>query len=394
MKGGAAVIQDLAGAGSHHVHSQGCSCVGFAEIYHNPHFAAARDDRLADVAPQNMGLAKAMEPGNVVARPIAPGGALPRALDIFAGAGGGSVGARLAGVQVAGAIDMCPLATETYQVNFPGAHVLTGRVERVDLDKLRRRIGEIDLLLASPECTSHTCAKGARPRDESSRATAMHAIRYARKFRPRWLVLENVVHMRPWSRYRELCGALKDIGYNLAEQVLDASDFGVAQSRRRLFIVGDRKKEPGVVSHRRPGRRRSAKSILDTSGTWETSKLFTRKRAAGTLERARRGFKALGKDASFLLVYYGSDGSGGWQPLERPLRTITTIDRFALVEPHENGPVMRMLQVPELQRAMGFDESFALPVGSRRDRIRLLGNGVCPPVMQEVITALMDGERV
>lgn len=53
---------------------------------------------------------------------------------------------------------------------------------------------------------------------------------------------------------------------------------------------------------------------------------------------------------------------------------------------------MRMLQVPELQRAMGFDESFKLPLGSRRDRIRLLGNGVCPPVMQAVITALVAGE--
>jgi DNA (cytosine-5)-methyltransferase 1 len=47
-----------------------------------------------------------------------------------------------------------------------------------------------------------------------------------------------------------------------------------------------------------------------------------------------------------------------------------------------------MLQVPELRRAMGFDEDFALPAGTRRDRIRLLGNGVCPPVMSAVVAAL------
>jgi DNA (cytosine-5)-methyltransferase 1 len=314
---------------------------------------------------------------------------LLRGLDIFAGAGGSSVGARCAGIELAGAIDMCPIATQTYRANFPDAHVVTERVEHIDLKKLRSRIGEVDLLMASPECTNHTCAKGAAPRDEASRATAMVAVQYARKFKPRWLVLENVVHMRPWARYRELCEELRQLGYNLAEQVLDASDFGVPQTRRRLFIVGDREKSPGLANSRRSGRRRSAKSILDATGTWERSKLFTRKRAKGTVERARRGFKALGRDASFIIVYYGSDGSGGWQPLERPLRTITTIDRFALVEPSENGPMMRMLQVPELQRAMGFADDFTLPVGSRRSRIRLLGNGVCPPVMEAVIRALI-----
>ena len=50
---------------------------------------------------------------------------------------------------------------------------------------------------------------------------------------------------------------------------------------------------------------------------------------------------------------------------------------------------MRMRQVPERKRAMGFDEDFELPVGTRRDRIRLLGNGVCPPVMKAVVDSLV-----
>ncbi len=47
-----------------------------------------------------------------------------------------------------------------------------------------------------------------------------------------------------------------------------------------------------------------------------------------------------------------------------------------------------MLQVPELKRAMGFSDSFALPTGTRRERVRLLGNAVCPPVMEAVVRAL------
>ncbi|MGO8916109.1 MAG: DNA cytosine methyltransferase [Stellaceae bacterium] len=311
-----------------------------------------------------------------------------RGLDIFSGGGGSSAGARAAGIELVAAIDMCPIATETYRANFPSTDVVTSRLEDVSFSVVKKKWGEIDLILASPECTNHTCAKGSAPRDEASRATAMHLVEYARKFRPRWIVLENVVHMRPWSRYGELKQELVELGYHLAEQILDASDFGVPQTRRRLFIVGDRKQAPALVTRKRSGRRPTAKSILDPPGTWSRSPLYRPGRAKATLERAQRAFKELGDDASFILVYYGSDGSGGWQPLTRPLRTITTIDRFALIENCDRGHTMRMLQVAELKKAMGFDTDYQLPVGTRRDRIRLLGNGVCPPVMEAVVRAL------
>jgi DNA (cytosine-5)-methyltransferase 1 len=220
----------------------------------------------------------------------------------------------------------------------------------------------------------------------------MHAVEYAREFRPRWVVLENVVHMRPWSRFGELKLELQSLGYHLEEQVLDASDFGVPQSRKRLFLVGDLKRKPGLVARRRPGPRKSAASILDRRGIWETTSLWRAGRAKDTLARAQRAMAELGENASFLLVYYGTDGGGGWQALDRPLRTITTIDRFALVEPSSDGHRMRMLQVPELRRAMGFEASYKMDYGSRRDKVRLLGNGVCPPVMTEVIRALTAAE--
>lgn len=313
-----------------------------------------------------------------------------RGCDIFSGAGGGSAGARAAGIDIVAGIDMCGTATATFRANFPDAHVVTSRLEDVRIDEFKEQIGPVDVLLASPECRNHTCAKGAAPRDESSRATAMEVVRYARALEPRWLVLENVVYMRPWSRYDELKGRLRELGYHLNELTLDASDFGVAQRRRRLFLVGDRERTPALSLPERRGRRRSVRSVLDPTGTWKTSPLFTARRAKATLERATRGFEALGGKTSFLLVYYGTDGCGGWQSLDRPLRTITTVDRFALVEHDGAMWRMRMLQVPELKRAMGFEDDFILPVGTRRDRIRLLGNGVCPPVMDAVVRSLVS----
>ena len=171
---------------------------------------------------------------------------------------------------------------------------------------------------------------------------------------------------------------------------MDASDHGVPQKRKRLFIVCDREAEPPSRFPKNRGPKRSAACILDRSGIWGNSPLDNGRRATSTLERASRGFSALGKDVPFLLVYYGSDGAGGWQPLTVPLRTITTLDRFALCEPAASGPTLRMLQVPELARAMGFGDDLVLERGTRRDRIMILGNGVCPPVMGAVVRTLVD----
>lgn len=308
-----------------------------------------------------------------------------RAFDLFCGAGGSSWGAQAAGVEIVGGLDAWDLACESFRLNFPRAHVFHERIEDANATAIAKVVGDVDILLASPECTNHSCARGSRPRSESSRETALKVRKFVRALSPRWIVMENVVHMRPWERYHDLLQGIRDLGYRVHEQVLDASKFGVPQKRRRLFIICDREREPLPVTVPVSGRLRKAKGILDPRGTWKVRPLFSPGRAAATLERAERGFHALGRDSEFLIVYYGTDGGGGWQRIDQPLRTLTTLDRFGLVEPSPSGPTLRMLQVPELLRAMAFDSRFKLPDVTRRERIKLLGNGVCPPVMEAII---------
>ena len=314
-----------------------------------------------------------------------------RALDLFCGAGGSSWGAREAGVEIIAAFDLWPLAGEAHDANFPEAEFIAGRLEELDVDALVRRLGPINLILASPECTNHSPAKGNKPRCEQSKDTAFQVVRFAAAFKPRWIVIENVVNMRKWCRYGEFKSALEKLGYNLCEQVLNSMHFGVPQSRRRLFLVADRQQMPSKITPRKTELRKVA-SIVDLNGTYRWTPLREPKRAKATLERAERGFAKLGKTKPFLLVYYGSDGGGGWQKLNRPLRTITTVDRFALVKPDsKHGHVMRMLQVPELQAAMGMPRKMKLEAGTRRDRIKMIGNAVCPPVMKRVVKQLVVG---
>ena len=98
-----------------------------------------------------------------------------RVLDLFSGVGGSSLGARKAGASIAAAIDTWDLACETYSDNFPAAKVYTSKCEDLDPTKVKEEIGDINLLIASPECTSHTCAKGSGERSDDSRNFTMIA---------------------------------------------------------------------------------------------------------------------------------------------------------------------------------------------------------------------------
>src|SRR5688500_14182896 len=118
-----------------------------------------------------------------------------RTLDLFAGVGGSSAGARKAGARIVAAVDAWALATETYGANFRGARVVTSRLDQLPIRAFHQKVGKIDLLLASPECTNHTVAKGNAKRCEASRETALQVIRFAREFAPRWVVVENVTQM-------------------------------------------------------------------------------------------------------------------------------------------------------------------------------------------------------
>ena len=114
-----------------------------------------------------------------------------RAFDMFCGGGGSSYGAAMAGVTVVGGVDAWSLATEVFADNFPEAVVFTKRVEELEPRIILDKIGSIDLLLASPECTNHSCARGARPRSKASQETALQVVRYACVIKPRWIIIEN-----------------------------------------------------------------------------------------------------------------------------------------------------------------------------------------------------------
>ena len=168
-----------------------------------------------------------------------------RGIDLFSGGGCGSAGARHAGLTMVGAVDAWDVAANTYRDNFPSAKVVNARLTDRSGPEIFGRIGKIDMLIASPECTHHSIARGNRPVDQESQRSGWYVMKFIKQLDPRWIVLENVTPMKNWPGFDDLIATLKKT-YKLRIGPLDASDFGTPQSRKRLFIVGDQLVTPTI----------------------------------------------------------------------------------------------------------------------------------------------------
>lgn len=319
-----------------------------------------------------------------------------QAIDLFCGAGGSTYGATNAGINVVAGFDMWDLAIKAYKTNFPKAKTFKRDLRSFTPNEINKEIsslGKIDLILASPECTNHSKAKGAAERSEESKETAFEAVRFAKVIKPSWMIIENVVEFGTWNRFKDLLDDLWKLGYFVRQVALNAKDFGVPQSRERLFLLcslSGKTEEPVF----RQKKLKPISSVIDTSDKYGFSPLRKEGRAENTIKSADRAIAELGSKSPFLLVYYGSarKGNSGWQSVDEPLGTITTLDRFAYVVPSKKGHMMRMLQPEELKKAMGFKSDYKLDSIdglTRRDRIKLMGNGVCPPVMESLVKSLV-----
>lgn len=296
-----------------------------------------------------------------------------RAIDLFAGAGGWSTGAVQAGANVIWAADHWPPAVATHQENHPGAIHVCQDLQQADWPA----VPDHDLMLASPSCAGHTKARGEdKPHHDEARSTAWAVVSAAEYCRPPVVLVENVVEFASWVLYPAWTAAMHALGYALRPYIADAADHGVPQSRVRLYIVCTQSKHPLEIDL--PVRRhRTAREFVDyASGRGSPVSAKVEK----TRARVLAGRQQYGD--RFLLAYYGN---GGPRTLDRPLGTLTTHDRWGVVD----GDQMRMLSIQEAKAAMGFPADYRLPRNGQ-NAMKMLGNAVVPVVAQDFVSAVME----
>jgi DNA (cytosine-5)-methyltransferase 1 len=103
---------------------------------------------------------------------------------------------------------------------------------------------------------------------------------------------------------------------------------------------------------------------------WPTNEVYVERRAASTIERVEKGICALGEGKDFLVVYYGTDKAGGWQSLDKPPRTITTLDRFGVIQWKGKKPTAASARDQDAAWACRNPQAQCLSLGHARSRLR------------------------
>jgi DNA (cytosine-5)-methyltransferase 1 len=294
-----------------------------------------------------------------------------KVIDLFAGLGGFTEAARRVGLNVVWAANHWRSAVEVHAANHPRCVHSCQDLQQADWTSVPAH----DVLLSSPCCQGHSRARGRdKPNHDASRSTAWSVVSCAEFHRPRLVVVENVPEFLTWPLFPIWRLALERLGYAISINKLDAADCGTPQNRIRAFVVGVLGTTPIKIGLPNCVQK-SAETIIDfKQGNW--SRVRRPGRAAATLERFIQGRANFG--SRFLFSYYGNTKTA--RPLSRPIGTITTRDRWAVV----NDDWMRMLTVREASRAMGFGDHYILPKNNRI-AMHMLGNAVPPDMAAHVI---------
>lgn len=299
-----------------------------------------------------------------------------KSIDLFAGIGGNAEGARLAGIENVWSGNHWPLACQYHGINHPGTTVVCQDLQQADW----RQVHGHDIVLASPACQGHSRARGAeKPHHDALRSTAWAVVACLEYHRSRAGVVENVPEFLQWDLYPSWCDALQRLGYAVSPHIVNAADHGVPQERERVFIVLTRSKAP--LQLRLPKRDHVAvNSVIEwDQHAWSPIEKPGRSRA--TLARIASGRAKFGD--RFVAPFYGSGSGTTGRSVHRPIGTLTTVDRWAVVD----GDRMRVLQPTENRSIMSFGPHIVLPP-VKRDAMHLLGNAVAPYVARDILLDL------
>ena len=172
----------------------------------------------------------------------------PRAVDLFSGCGGLTLGLKQAGFNVLAAIENDDVAVKTFKANHPDVLVKHADIRTISAKNLRQELklrpGELELLAGCPPCQGFSSLRtrngGNINRDRRNKLIEQ-MLRFARAFRPKAVMMENVPGLCSRKRFRDLCKALERLGYSVTWDIKDVARFGVPQRRRRLILLAGRK---------------------------------------------------------------------------------------------------------------------------------------------------------
>jgi DNA (cytosine-5)-methyltransferase 1 len=172
-------------------------------------------------------------------------------LDTFAGAGGFSLGFELAGAKVVGAIEMDSWACETFKFNHPQATVMQGDITVMTDEQIVNAFAKYkpDIVLGGPPCQGFSiCNKNSGDPKDPKNSLFKEFIRVGRLLKPKVMIMENVPNLVKAKTESDdlvieiIKNELRSLGYYVEHRILEATDYGVPQIRKRLVVIATQKK--------------------------------------------------------------------------------------------------------------------------------------------------------
>ncbi|MCJ7635351.1 DNA cytosine methyltransferase [Candidatus Bathyarchaeota archaeon] len=162
----------------------------------------------------------------------------PTVVSLFAGAGGMDLGFKEAGFKIIWANDIDPDCVATYKKNL-GAEIVLGDIEKIDLDS----IPQADVVIGGFPCQGFSVANTSREVDDNRNILYRYFVKVVAKTKPKFFVAENVkgiLSIGKGAVFEKVLSDFSGAGYECRHALLNASRYGVPQSRERVFILGVR----------------------------------------------------------------------------------------------------------------------------------------------------------
>jgi DNA (cytosine-5)-methyltransferase 1 len=162
-----------------------------------------------------------------------------RAISLFSGAGGMDVGFKAAGFEILAANELDKYACETYRANHPETMLFEGDIN--DHVANLQTFNDVDVIFGGPPCQGFSVAGKMDPHDPRSKLI-FNFCTVVESIKPKAFIMENVKSLGSLSKFEgvriELISRFQKAGYNVTIHILNAKDFGVPQSRERVFFIG------------------------------------------------------------------------------------------------------------------------------------------------------------
>jgi len=165
---------------------------------------------------------------------------LYEAIDLFSGCGGLSYGLANSGIHAKSAVDNWPEALATYEANHLGSSIIDFDLGAKNLNSLKQQLNDAQVVFGGPPCQGFSIS-GKRDPDDPRNLLYRGFFDVVADVRPQVFLMENVPNLASMDGGRLIEAIEEDfvsLGYSLTRRILLASDYGVPQNRKRLFLFG------------------------------------------------------------------------------------------------------------------------------------------------------------